>query len=1320
LLNNLREKRIFSTQTACFGIENTIFCCLFEKICKKILIVHLKDISLRHLCVNKYKSIINKFFKLTNMKKIKLLLATCALMGGVFSSNATDWTDVTSWYISNPNFEGTVAVTSEYKTYHKDVTDGMVSGLIAINGWIPVYGTNDTRAGGVVGYNSGIKVSGLTAPTLNPEGGTSGYALGLAAVWSGSAQYLTDKVTLPAGEYKISVKYYNSSTNNKAVSKNLIGFLEEGGTERYGSTKTFTKDSWTTESVTFTLESAVNGQFSVGYTMGNNGNNDVPHLFFDNFKVEYDGSGHSAPSLSLRADLGDDISLTNFVPAASNFTLEVEGTAATPITIAGAGITYTPTTTGTVRFAKGTGSVYVYEGVEFKGVIAAGTPAFTTNIFTDANAKGSDNILSNGSFETLGDKLADGKFKLGSPWTSNREATSSGIRIGTSSDTHRLVWRGKGDSKYFGQPVTGLKPNRTYQVTVCQVDQGNGWADFNVGIGASAGGVELASSKFTLGRKGSDGDNQYAYKGVWYTTFTTPSSIVEANTYYFTFANTSTGSHDDALTQIDWIALAEMEDLPITGVSSAKYTSDGAFRPATPKDAYDDALAIAIAARDNSDYNVVTGSERTTLVGYINADEPATTDGYNTATTNLQNATNALIDATAHYQALIDAQEAVPDLAYASTAASAFITAVATSADDADAKLAAMTTNIRAYYESHAMAEGNATTVNYTHVIANPDAMNANNGWTWSGPKNDPKNAEPWTDASGNSSHWYFDGGNWNASSWTTTMSQDITLPAGTYLLTAKGRAATNTTLTMTACGENVALPHVSSTGNVFNNGWGDASLEFTSDGSDVTITVTATTSTIHEWFSVCDFRLVRLDATLATSDDYDDLNDAIDAAEAKTLGFEDDEYAPYANAGVLAKLIEAKAVNQSINNEQSDVQALTTYLNTSSNWTANDGDVDIIYNGTFAVTGIGYNPQGWTRSNNGWGQQITSLTAAANDVDTETTTAWYYNNNGAWEYGKDDVYKMPLTGSQTYKLTFKYRSHETNSNNSLKASVLNDSDEGLAEVTFAKNGDATKFVTATAYFTTGAAGNYVLSLTQNGNTHLTDVSIEKVASTALALDEDVTYVPENRTFYETVTLARTIKADKWSTFCVPFDMTEDEITSQLGAETEVKELTGVSENGGNYTLTFSDASSIEAGKPYMVKVPSNVSSISLSNKTIKADDTTTTEGDVTFTGTYTNGYAPMGSFIISNNAFYLVNTDSNSDGISEVALKAFRGYITVDSGSPVKALNFDLDDDATGISATLNDKGQMTNDNIYNVAGQKMSKLQKGINIVNGKKVLK
>ncbi len=63
------------------------------------------------------------------------------------------------------------------------------------------------------------------------------------------------------------------------------------------------------------------------------------------------------------------------------------------------------------------------------------------------------------------------------------------------------------------------------------------------------------------------------------------------------------------------------------------------------------------------------------------------------------------------------------------------------------------------------------------------------------------------------------------------------------------------------------------------------------------------------------------------------------------------------------------------------------------------------------------------------------------------------------------------------------------------------------------------------------------------------------------------------------------------------------------------------------------------------------------------------------------------------------------------------RAYIHVENGGGVKGFVINLEDDATGINEELRMKNEESS--IYNLAGQRISKMQKGINIVNGKKIL-
>lgn len=73
---------------------------------------------------------------------------------------------------------------------------------------------------------------------------------------------------------------------------------------------------------------------------------------------------------------------------------------------------------------------------------------------------------------------------------------------------------------------------------------------------------------------------------------------------------------------------------------------------------------------------------------------------------------------------------------------------------------------------------------------------------------------------------------------------------------------------------------------------------------------------------------------------------------------------------------------------------------------------------------------------------------------------------------------------------------------------------------------------------------------------------------------------------------------------------------------------------------------------------------------------------------------------------FYKANTD----------IPAGEAYL--ETTSSVKGFTFVFDDDATGIS-DINVNLNVNEGAIYNIAGQRMNKMQKGINIINGKKIL-
>lgn len=266
--------------------------------------------------------------------------------------------------------------------------------------------------------------------------------------------------------------------------------------------------------------------------------------------------------------------LSNFVAGNAVYTLKMQGTVGTPITVAGSlgSVSYTPVSDTEVTFVRYNNVVYVYESTAYKGT-ATETP-FTFPEITKENVLTSEaQLLGDVEFDQHGASIATDKYGFGDIWKSNVTPAPFGIRVGVSGGNKVLVWRGSGNSNYISQPLSGLLPNTAYKVQLRQVTSGNANADFNVGFGTAVGGIDLAATTVRLGT-GQDGD-----KVVY---VTTPASLPE--TVYFTFRNTATNtasSGSDPVAQLDFISLVATTNSVrgISGVSSASYANGEIVAP---------------------------------------------------------------------------------------------------------------------------------------------------------------------------------------------------------------------------------------------------------------------------------------------------------------------------------------------------------------------------------------------------------------------------------------------------------------------------------------------------------------------------------------------------------------------------------------------------------------------------------------------------------------------------------------------------------------------------------------------------------------------
>lgn len=142
-------------------------------------------------------------------------------------------------------------------------------------------------------------------------------------------------------------------------------------------------------------------------------------------------------------------------------------------------------------------------------------------------------------------------------------------------------------------------------------------------------------------------------------------------------------------------------------------------------------------------------------------------------------------------------------------------------------------------------------------------------------------------------------------------------------------------------------------------------------------------------------------------------------------------------------------------------------------------------------------------------------------------------------------------------------------------------------------------------------------------------------------------------------------------------------------------------------TLELNEEDAFVSNTPYIVFAESGASS-DLAGLGAAYTDAVYTEG--LLTGVYAATPAPKGSYVLQNNddkvGFYLVNTVQPTVG-------ANRCYLTVPAGVKANAFFFN---EATGIQNVLEN---LQAGEIYDISGRKLGKLQKGVNIVNGKKVL-
>ena len=250
----------------------------------------------------------------------------------------------------------------------------------------------------------------------------------------------------------------------------------------------------------------------------------------------------------------------------------------------------------------------------------------------------------------------------------------------------------------------------------------------------------------------------------------------------------------------------------------------------------------------------------------------------------------------------------------------------------------------------------------------------------------------------------------------------------------------------------------------------------------------------------------------------------------------------------------------------------------------------------------------------------------------------------------------------------------------------------------------------------------------------LPDVSFDiKVVEDVVILDEESTELPEIVS-NQKILVKRTINAGEWSTICLPFEMTEQQVKDVFGDGTSIAYFTGYTINDGDSPTTSPSTSAsdicidfesdvlIEANTPCLIKAKNDVTEFTLEGINVNPDEAPVAEcksGRKVVGNFY--GTMKAGDVIPENGLFLSGGKFWYSTG--STAIKAFRGYFVLNDVLADLSAGVKMQVNVDGLPTRISDLNVVDGEGtIYTIDGKKMNndvtRLPKGVYLINGKKV--
>ena len=281
-----------------------------------------------------------------------------------------------------------------------------------------------------------------------------------------------------------------------------------------------------------------------------------------------------------------------------------------------------------------------------------------------------------------------------------------------------------------------------------------------------------------------------------------------------------------------------------------------------------------------------------------------------------------------------------------------------------------------------------------------------------------------------------------------------------------------------------------------------------------------------------------------------------------------------------------------------------------------------------------------------------------------------------------------------------------------------------ITEITFEGTNLTSLKVDKVNYNGTWTGNAHAVKFSNDGKKIEIRTATIKLVATSLDLSESETAEEISKKLTESngktidVKLTRTLTANVWNTICLPFDVTAEQIADVLKSAGNVKEFDH--EDASKQTIYFKDATTMTAGKPYLIKPTESATEL-----VFKGVKITEYEPKNDVSGDNYAVYGTFGKHTMETDGTELFLTTKGKFAVpapTTNVMKGFRAYFFNVNGSTAgAALNLSFGE-ATGIDGVAADAEK--NVKVYNVNGQyvgtSLDALPKGLYIVGGKKVLK